>query len=169
MFPTPKAQDTAKTILAWLHRGFDATTGWVTHLSWWKFFLFAALSMIAASILQDELFSPSRDEEMVIRSHKRAKSGNADPNITIDDSGIHFNPRAGKIKKQASAEASSDDTANEHDSTDAAEAAAAEAAAPAMPAEPADPAAGTARSTGSESQPGKTSCCAGGSGSTDAW
>jgi len=141
MFPTPKAQDTAKTILAWLHRGFDATTGWVTHLSWWKFFLFAALSMIAASILQDELFSPSRDEEMVIRSHKRAKSGNADPNITIDDSGIHFNPRAGKIKKQASAEASSDDTANEHDSTDAAEAAAAEAAAPAMPAEPADPAA----------------------------
>jgi len=141
MFPTPKAQDTAKTILAWLHRGFDATTGWVTHLSWWKFFLFAALSMIAASILQDELFSPSRDEEMVIRSHKRTKSGNADPNITIDDSGIHFNPRAGKIKKQASAEASSDESANAHEDTDAAEAAAAEAAAPAMPAEPAAPAA----------------------------
>ncbi len=141
MFPTPKAQDTAKTILAWLHRGFDATTSWVTHLSWWKFFLFAALSMIAASILQDELFSPSREEEMVIRSHKRTKSGNADPNITIDDSGIHFNPRAGKIKKQASAEASSDEAASPHrDDTDAEEAAAAEAAAPAMPAEPADPA-----------------------------
>lgn len=143
MFPTPKVQDTAKTILAWLHRGFDATTGWVTHLSWWKFFLFAALSMIAASILQDELFSPSNDEEMVIRSHKRTKSGNADPNITIDDSGIHFNPRAGKIKKQASAEASSDDAASSKDTaeaTEAAEAAAAEAAAPAMPEEPAHPA-----------------------------
>ncbi|KQV45571.1 MULTISPECIES: sensor histidine kinase [unclassified Duganella] len=145
MFPTPQAQDTAKTILAWLHRGFDATTGWVTHLSWWKFFLFAALSMIAASILQDELFSPSREEEMAIRSHKRAKSGNADPNITIDDSGIHFNPRAGKIKKQASAEASGDETASaRHDDSDTEETAAAEAAAPAMPAEaaaPADPAA----------------------------
>ncbi|MGW8391306.1 sensor histidine kinase [Pseudoduganella sp. HUAS MS19] len=140
MFPTPKAQDTAKTILAWLHRGFDATTGWVTHLSWWKFFLFAALSMIAASILQDELFSPSRDDEMVIRSHKRTKSGNADPNITIDDSGIHFNPRAGKIKKQSNAEASSDENTHTHDAPDAAEAAAAEAAAPAMPSEPEDPA-----------------------------
>jgi len=137
MFPTPKAQDTAKTILAWLHRAFDATTGWVTHLSWWKFFLFAALSMIAASILQDELFSPSRDEEMVIRSHKRAKNGNADPNITIDDSGIHFNPRAGKIKKATPGEQSNEDAAQE--SKDAAEAAAAEAEAPALPEEAAHP------------------------------
>ncbi len=144
MFPTPKAQDTAKTILAWIHRGFDATTGWVTHLSWWKFFLFAALSMIAASILQDELFSPSRDEEMVIRSHKRTKNGSADPNITIDDSGIHFNPRAGKIKKPTPGEASAEDAASAQESKDeaeaAAEAAAAEAAAPALPAEPAQPA-----------------------------
>ncbi len=145
MFPTPKAQDTAKTILAWLHRGFDAITGWVTQLSWWKFFLFAALSMIAASILQDELFSPSRDEEMAMRSHKRSKT--ADPNITIDDSGIHFNPRAGKIKKQSSeseagAEGHGDDMANAHAAAEAAEAAAAaaaEAAAPALPENPVSP------------------------------
>lgn len=145
MFPTPKAQDTAKTILAWLHRGFDAITGWVTHLSWWKFFLFAALSMIAASILQDELFSPSRDEEMAMRSHKRTKT--ADPNITIDDSGIHFNPRAGKIKKQpneseSGSHESGDDAANAaaaHEASEAAAAAAAEAAAPALPGEPALP------------------------------
>ena len=146
MFPTPKVQDTAKTILAWLHRGFDATTSWVTHLSWWKFFLFAALSMIAASILQDELFSPSREEEMVMRSHKRSKAGNADPNITIDDSGIHFNPRAGKIKKPAAgaeaeaADDSGDDAANaaaSHEAAEAAAAAAAEAAAPALPEDPA--------------------------------
>jgi hypothetical protein len=141
MFPTPKAQDTAKTVLAWLHRGFDATTSWVTHLSWWKFFLFAALSMIAASILQDELFSPSREEEMVIRSHKRAKNGNADPNITIDDSGIHFNPRAGKIKKSPADEHNSEDQAKADDTADAAE-----AAAPAMPesAEPPAPPAAAA-------------------------
>lgn len=140
MFPTPKAQDTAKTALAWLHRAFDATTSWVTQLSWWKFFLFAALSMIAASILQEELFSPSSDDEMVMRSHKRTKTGNADPNITIDDSGIHFNPRAGKIKKQAAganpADDQGDDAANAAASVEAAEAAAAaaaEAAAPALP------------------------------------
>jgi hypothetical protein len=141
MFPTPKAQDTAKTVLAWLHRAFDATTSWVTQLSWWKFFLFAALSMIAASILQDELFSPSREEEMAMRSHKRSKT--ADPNITIDDSGIHFNPRAGKIKKQAPETESGDDMANAHAAAEAAEAAAAaaaEAAAPALPESPVSPA-----------------------------
>ncbi len=142
MFPTPKVQDTAKTILAWLHRGFDATTSWVTHLSWWKFFLFAALSMIAASILQDELFSPSREEEMVMRSHKRSKAGNADPNITIDDSGIHFNPRAGKIKKPAPGTEGADDAANASaDAPAADEAAPADAAPPAPPAAPAAPAA----------------------------
>lgn len=141
MFPTPKAQDAAKTILAWLHRAFDGITGWVTQLSWWKFFLFAALSMIAASILQEELFSPSRDEEMVMRSHKRTKA--ADPNITIDDSGIHFNPRAGKIKKSVPEAEAGDDAENaaaSHEAAEAAAAAAAEAAAPALPEEPAAPA-----------------------------
>jgi len=101
MFPTPKVQDTAKTVLASFQRGFDVTANWVTQLSWWKFFLFAALSMIAASILQEELFSPSRNSAMSVRSHNRDKAGAADPNITIDDSGIHFNPRAGRIKKPA--------------------------------------------------------------------
>jgi hypothetical protein len=141
MFPTPKVQDTAKTILAWLHRGFDATTGWVTHLSWWKFFLFAALSMIAASILQDELFSPSREEEMVMRSHKRTKAGNADPNITIDDSGIHFNPRAGKIKKQAPGAESGDETAPAHDEGESPALPDNPEAAPPAPPAPAEPAA----------------------------
>ena len=113
MFPNPKVQDTVKTILATLHRAFDATANWVTQLSWWKFFLFAALSMIAASILQEELFSPSRDEEVVVRSHKRGKPGTADPNITIDDSGIHFNPRAGKIKKPSASASAEEGTAGE--------------------------------------------------------
>ncbi|MGO4381489.1 sensor histidine kinase [Pseudoduganella sp. RAF53_2] len=132
MFPQPKVQDTAKTVLAWLHAGFDKTANWVTQLSWWKFFLFAALSLIAASILQEELFSPRQEDEMVMKSHKRPKAG-ADTNITIDDSGIHFNPRAGKIKKEQP---------KDDDSTDSSEASAsAEAPAPAEPAaEPAEPA-----------------------------
>ena len=82
-------QQNIAAVMLWLHRGFDATTTWVTQLSWWKFFLFAAVAMIAANILQDELFSGS--QEVVVRSdsdHKKPES-----NILIDDSGIYFNKR----------------------------------------------------------------------------
>ncbi len=103
MFPTPKTHETFKTVLASLHRAFDRTATWVTQLSWWKFFLFAALALIAASILQEELFSPSVDEETEMQSHKRGKSGADDPNIVIDDSGIRFNTRGGKLRKEAPA------------------------------------------------------------------
>ncbi|MES2316800.1 MAG: histidine kinase [Pseudomonadota bacterium] len=83
-------QDNLAAILARLQQAIDATTTWVTQLSWWKFFLFAAVALIAANILQNELFSGS-DEEIVVRSdngHKKKKASN----ILIDDSGIHFNP-----------------------------------------------------------------------------
>ncbi|MYN19068.1 sensor histidine kinase [Rugamonas sp. FT107W] len=99
MFPMPKTQDTLKTAGAWLHRGFDATATWVTQLSWWKFLVFAVLTLIAGSILQDELFSSSPDEEVVIKNDKHPKRKNGDTNILIDDSGIHFNPR-GKIRNK---------------------------------------------------------------------
>jgi hypothetical protein len=95
----PKVQTALKFTLAWLHRSFDATATWVTQLSWWKFFLFAALSLIAGSILQDELFSPGPDEEVIIKSHKRHRPG-AETTVMIDDSGIHFNPGA-KVRKPA--------------------------------------------------------------------
>jgi signal transduction histidine kinase len=97
MFPTPKTQDTLKTVVAWLHRGFDATATWVTQMSWWKFLVFAVLMLIAGSILQDELFSSSPVQEESIRSNNKRKGG--DTNIVIDDSGIHFNPR-GKIRNK---------------------------------------------------------------------
>ena len=83
--------------MASLHRGFDATTTWVTELSWWKFFLFAAVSLIAANILQDQLFS-SWGEEVVVRaerdehSPKKKKDKKSEGTILIDESGIHFNP-----------------------------------------------------------------------------
>ncbi len=88
---TSPLQDNLATLLARLHRGFDATTTWVTQLSWWKFFLFAAVALIAANILQDELFSGS-GEEVVVRADKGQKKKKPDSNILIDDSGIHFNP-----------------------------------------------------------------------------
>jgi hypothetical protein len=78
-------------VLSWLSRAFDAVATWVTQLSWWKFFLFAALTLIAGKILQEELFFGASQEE-VVRS-ERANGRRAEPSILIDDNGIHFNPR----------------------------------------------------------------------------
>lgn len=121
MLPISDLPQLLKTILAWLQRAFDATTTWVTQLSWWKFFLFAALALIAGSILQDELFSSSPNEEVVIKSHKRASKGTGDTNILIDDTGIHFNPRNSKNRRSSTADAASEpaDTAetDEHANT----------------------------------------------------
>lgn len=108
MLPISDLPQLLKTILAWLQRAFDATTTWVTQLSWWKFFLFAALALIAGSILQDELFSSSPNEEVVIKSHKRASKGTGDTNILIDDTGIHFNPRNSKNRRSSTADAASE-------------------------------------------------------------
>jgi hypothetical protein len=76
------------SILGWLHRVFDATATWVSQLSWWKFFLFAALALIAGKILQDELFSGG-GEEVVVRSDRKPSKKESD--ILIDASGIRFN------------------------------------------------------------------------------
>ena len=92
-------QQNIAAIMASLHRGFDTTTTWVTELSWWKFFLFAAFSLIAANIVQDQLFS-STSQEVVVRNdsdehgHRKNKGKKSDATILIDESGIHFN--AGK-------------------------------------------------------------------------
>ncbi|HZV67251.1 MAG TPA: histidine kinase [Telluria sp.] len=93
-------QDHLASLLGVLHRGFDATATWVTQLSWWKFFLFAALALIAGSILQDELFS-SPGEDVVVRSDRKPSKKEKESNILIDDSGIHFNP--GKKAKRGAA------------------------------------------------------------------
>ncbi len=88
-------QPTIATLLATLQRGFDATATWVTQLSWWKFFLFAALALIAASILQDELFSGAPELVEVRSERKAGKAGKRDKsegNIVFDDSGIRYSP-----------------------------------------------------------------------------
>ena len=135
MLPISDLPQLLKTILAWLQRAFDATTTWVTQLSWWKFFLFAALALIAGSILQDELFSSSPNEEVVIKSHKRASKGTGDTNILIDDTGIHFNPRNSKNRRSSAADAASDP----------ADAAEADAQASTVPPEPPQPPAAPAK------------------------
>ena len=90
-------QHNIAAIMASLHRGFDATTTWVTELSWWKFFLFAAVSLLAANIVQDQLFSTS-GEQVVVRTDRdedgvKKKNGKKpEATILIDESGIHFNP-----------------------------------------------------------------------------
>ena len=93
----PPLQQSFANSLAWLHKSFDATATWVTQLSWWKFFLFAALSLIAASIVQEELFSGSGGPMVVRTDNKPGKRDSGDPHIVIDDTGIHFNPRKGKL------------------------------------------------------------------------
>ncbi len=82
------------TVLAGrVHRAFDATTTWVTQLSWWKFFLFAVVSLVAADILQNELFSGSSETVTVRADEGKKKNKKPESTILIDDSGIHFNPR----------------------------------------------------------------------------
>ena len=98
---TPSRQQQLTTLLTALYRGFDAVATWVTQLSWWKFFLFAALALIAANILQEELFS-SPTEETVVRNDKGSKDRKAKPSIVFDDAGIHFNPR-NKVTKPGEA------------------------------------------------------------------
>ncbi|KQV36095.1 sensor histidine kinase [Massilia sp. Root335] len=81
-------QQAFSNTLSVLYRVFDAVATWVTQLSWWKFFLFAALMLVSGKILQDELFSGS-DEEIALTNHKQRAP---EPTVTIDDSGIHINP-----------------------------------------------------------------------------
>ena len=103
-------------ILSWIYRAFDAVATWVTQLSWWKFLLFACLTLTAAAILQEELFNGPAQEE--IARAERDAGRRSDASILIDESGIRFNPRN---RTRAPADA-------------------ADPAPPATPASPADPA-----------------------------
>ncbi|WP_343024178.1 histidine kinase [Massilia sp. MP_M2] len=78
-------------ILSWLYRAFDGVATWVTQLSWWKFLLFAGLTLTAAGILQEELFNGPAEEE--IARAERESGRRSDASILIDESGIRFNPR----------------------------------------------------------------------------
>jgi len=85
------SQNHLSSVLSWLYRAFDAVATWVTQLSWWKFFLFAILTLTAGAILQEELFSRPAEEEA---RAERSPDKRSDAAILIDESGIHFNPRS---------------------------------------------------------------------------
>ncbi|MET3134221.1 hypothetical protein AAKU55_004516 [Oxalobacteraceae bacterium GrIS 1.11] len=139
MSPQSTLPPILKIVAACLHRAFDATATWVTQLSWWKFFLFAALALIAGSILQEQLFSSGPDEEVVVKSNKHpSKKNSSDTNILIDDTGIHFNPRNNKNRRGASSPASAG--GDNADSNASAVAPPEPPAPPAIPAHPAAPA-----------------------------
>jgi len=94
-------QQSFTNTLSRLYHAFDAVATWVTRLSWWKFFLFAALMLIAGQILQDELFSGG--EEDPVRTERSARK--SEPAITIDDSGIRISPRGKRRGNEDDAEA----------------------------------------------------------------
>jgi signal transduction histidine kinase len=155
--PTSRpTQQAFSNTLSSLYRGFDAVATWVTQLSWWKFLLFAALLLTAGYIVQQELFSGG--EEDIVRTERTPRRD--EPTITIDDSGIHLNPRgnrsgttvnidpeaeAAKAEAAAAAAAAEADKAGDKagkaavDAMEAGKAAQAAAAPPAPPVPPVPP------------------------------
>ncbi|PFH11339.1 histidine kinase [Collimonas sp. PA-H2] len=98
---TPESLDSLKknasTATVYLSQTFDKIASWVTQLSWWKFFLFAILVMIGASILQETLFSSNENVVIIDRvsrhdskASKAAKAGKGNADIRIDGSGVHI-------------------------------------------------------------------------------
>jgi hypothetical protein len=143
--------------LSWLYRAFDTVATWVTQLSWWKFFLFAALMLVAGQILQDELFSGGEEETMLAERSARK----AEPAITIDDSGIHINQRPKRKgneddAEKAAADASAKATEAAEEARKGAEAAAEAAVKAGKPAppEPPEPPATPATPAGKGAHPG---------------
>ncbi|MFZ6658831.1 sensor histidine kinase [Undibacterium sp. TJN19] len=102
-------KELASQLMAWLSKSFDTTAAWVTKLSWWKFLLFAMLTIAAGGILQDTLFTS--EESVVVTKNKAANKVNkakktnkltdGDTSIEIDETGIHIrkNNTTGKGKQ----------------------------------------------------------------------
>ena len=88
---------TSALALESLKQAFDVTATWVTQLSWWKFFLFSVLVMIAGGIIQEALFSGKSEfveidnKKSATRAHKAAQSlSDDDTTFRVDHSGIHI-------------------------------------------------------------------------------
>ncbi|HEY8026789.1 MAG TPA: histidine kinase [Burkholderiaceae bacterium] len=116
-----QAQQIAAQVMVWLKRMFDLTATWVTQLSWWKFFLFAILTMIAGAILQESLFStpedaPTSAPKRAERLHANSKAHSftdGDTHVTIDPSGIHIFTDKDKAAKDADKSKDAEDKARE--------------------------------------------------------
>ncbi|HXA48534.1 MAG TPA: histidine kinase [Burkholderiaceae bacterium] len=121
-------------VIAWLKHTFDQVATWVTQLSWWKFILFACITLMIGGILQDNLFSSSREPVVILKkkndhSHTSATTRNfsdGDTDIKIDSSGIHISSnkpvpapdkamgdKSGKDDEEKPDEESADDSSKE--------------------------------------------------------
>ena len=92
-----QAQQILTQIMVWAKRAFEAVANWVTQLSWWKFFIFAIVTMVCGAILQDILFSSPKDDNPDVkpRMARMHKSGphsfsDGDKHVTIDSNGLHI-------------------------------------------------------------------------------
>ena len=103
----PTTIQTLKDVLndcrLWLSHSFDQTAAWVSKLSWWKFILFAAITLTGGAIVQDTLF-PTEEKVVVTKSKHNPKSKintqatDGDTNIEIDNTGIHIKKSNGSGK-----------------------------------------------------------------------
>jgi signal transduction histidine kinase len=66
-------QQISRSAASLLKRGFDDVATWVAKLSWWRFFLYAMIALIIGAILQENLFSSSRTEDVTITHPKKHK------------------------------------------------------------------------------------------------
>jgi hypothetical protein len=89
------AKELSANFIQWLSKAFDTTAAWVTKLSWWKFFLFAILTIAAGGIMQDTFFT-NEETVTISKKHNAKKTINSkhtvdgDTNIEIDSTGIHI-------------------------------------------------------------------------------
>lgn len=118
----PTLRRTTAVAIEWLKQAFDVTATWVTQLSWWKFFLFAILVMIAGAIIQEILFSSHSDfvviekKKSADRAHKIAKSfSDGETNVQIDHSGIHITKKkSGAAGKESASDDADTDLTIDH-------------------------------------------------------
>ncbi|MEB0138034.1 MULTISPECIES: sensor histidine kinase [unclassified Undibacterium] len=93
----PHTTDTIKDLFVqtkqFLSLSFDKTAAWVTKLSWWKFFIFAMITLLAGAILQDLLFT-SEESVVVTRPSKKnstiKNNSDSDTSVEIDSTGIRI-------------------------------------------------------------------------------
>ncbi len=150
-----QAQHILTQIMGWAKRTFDVVATWVTQLSWWKFFIFAIVTLLCGKILQETLFSPSDEDHpepktRMTRMHSDNKPRSftdGDTHVTIDNSGIHIYSDKDKAEAdKAKAEADKDKAESDKEEGDGEKGASEKQASqepeapPAMMAPPAEPA-----------------------------
>jgi signal transduction histidine kinase len=101
-----------------LGTAFDRTATWVSQLSWWKFFLFSILILIAGALMEETLFQ--QDPKLVIvkksaDGHQSRTVSDGDKEIRIDGSGIHIK-KSGPRKRDS--EGIAGDTAGNAENSD---------------------------------------------------